>query len=228
MSIPTYLLVHGGWGGAWYWQKLAAEFDRHRIKWISIDLPSSKNGAKPTTDLASDAAAVASTVRRDGHYILVGHDYGGAVVTEVAPRIPNLERIVYVAALVPKEGQSAIEAARTVRVPTKLDEVIEVDGEYLRLNRNLAAAALYSDCPAVIASWAVDKLSTQTAVSFRSKRTSADCDVDSLYIRCTLDRALDPLLQEHMSERCDVVFDLASDHSPFLSQPTNLLEAILS
>ena len=36
------------------------------------------------------------------------------------------------------------------------------------------------------------------------------------------------LLQEHMSERCDIVFDLASDHSPFLSQPTNLLEAILS
>jgi pimeloyl-ACP methyl ester carboxylesterase len=178
--------------------------------------------------LASDAAVVASTVHRDGHYILVGHSYGGAVVAEVAPRIPNLERIVYVAALVPKEGQSATEAARTVRVPTKLDEAVEVDGDFLRLNHNLAAAALYNDCPAVIASWAVDKLSTQTTASFRSKRTSPDSGVDSLYIRCTLDRALDPLLQEHMSERCDIVFDLASDHSPFLSQPTNLLEAILS
>ena len=228
MSIPTYLLVHGGWSGAWCWQKLAHEFDRRGIKWIAIDLPSSKKGAKSSTALAADAAAVASTVHRDGHYILVGHSYGGAVVTEVAPRIPNLERIVYVAALVPKEGQSATETARVVRVPTKLDEAIEVDGDYLRLNRNIASAALYNDCPAVIASWAVDKLSTQTTASFRSKRTSADVDVDSLYIRCTLDRAIDPLLQEHMSERCDIVFDLASDHSPFLSQPTNLLEAILS
>ncbi len=228
MSIPTYVLVHGSWGGAWCWQKLAAEFDRLHIKWIAIDLPSSKNGAKPSTDLASDAAVVASTVHRDGHYILVGHSYGGAVVTEVAPRIPNLERIVYVAALVPNAGQSATETARTVRVPTKLDEAIEVDGDYLRLNRNLAAAALYSDCPPVIASWAVDKITTQTVASFRSKRTSADSGVDSLYIRCTLDRAIDPLLQEHMSERCDIVFDLASDHSPFLSQPTILCEAILS
>ena len=123
----------------------------------------------------------------------------------------------------PKVGQSATETARTVRIPTKLDEAIEIDGDFLRLNRNVASAALYNDCPAVIASWAVDKLTTQTVASFRSKRTSVDTDVDSLYIRCTLDRAIDPLLQEHMSERCDVVFDLASDHSPFLSQPTNLL-----
>ncbi len=228
MLIPTYLLVHGGWSGAWCWQKLAHEFDRLKIKWIAIDLPSSKIDAKATTDLAADAAVVASTVHRDGHYILVGHSYGGAVVTEVAPRIPNLERIIYVAALVPKVGQSATETARTVRIPTKLDEAIEIDGDFLRLNRNVASAALYNDCPAVIASWAVDKLTTQTVASFRSKRTSVDSHVDSLYVRCTLDRAIDPLLQEHMSERCDVVFDLASDHSPFLSQPTNLLEAILS
>ena len=120
------------------------------------------------------------------------------------------------------------ETLRTVRVTTKLDEAMEVDGDYLRLNRNLASAALYNDCPPVIASWAVDKLTTQTAASFRSKRTSADFEVDSLYIRCILDHAYDPLLQEHMSERCDIVFDLASDHSPFLSQPTNLCEAILS
>jgi thioesterase domain-containing protein len=220
--------VHGGWGGAWCWQKLASEFDRRGIKWIAIDLPSAKNGAKPTTNLADDAAAVASTVRRDGQYILVGHSYGGAVVTEVAPQIPNLERIVYVAALVPNEGQSATETARTVRVPTKLDEAIEVDGDYLRLNHHLASAALYNDCPPVIASWAVDKLSSQTKASFRSKRTSEDTEVESLYIRCTLDRAIDPLLQELMSERCGIVFDLASDHSPFLSQPANLCEAILS
>jgi hypothetical protein len=130
--------------------------------------------------------------------------------------------------VVPNEGQNTTETLRTVRVPTKLDEAIEVDGDFLRLNRNLASAALYNDCPAVIASWAVDKLTPQTTASFRSRRTSADSGVDSLYIRCTLDRALDPLLQEHMADRCDVVFDFASDHSPFLSQPSNLCEAILS
>ncbi len=117
---------------------------------------------------------------------------------------------------------------RTIRVPTKLDEAIEVDGDYFRLNNHLASAALYNDCPSAIASWAVDKLSTQTIASFRAKRTSPDTGVDSLYIRCTLDRAIDPLLQEHMADRCDVVFDLASDHSPFFSQPSNLCEAILS
>jgi len=142
--------------------------------------------------------------------------------------IPNLERIIYIAALVPKIGQSATDVARTVPTRTLLDDAIEVDGGYLRLNPHLAYAALYSDCPSPVASWAVDKLSKQTIASFRAGRTSAEVDVESLYIRCTQDQAIDPQLQELMSERCDIVFDIRSDHSPFLSQPTNLCEAILS
>jgi pimeloyl-ACP methyl ester carboxylesterase len=225
---PTYLLVHGGWSGAWCWPSLEREFDRRGIKWIAVDLPSSKSGADPSTNLANDAAAVAATVRSDGRYVLVGHSYGGAVITEVAPRIPNLERVVYIAGLVPNKGQSSTDAARTIKTRTMLDEAIEVDGEYLRLNPHLAFAALYSDCPPVVATRAVSKLSTQTLASFRSPRSSDNVDAPSLYIRCTLDQAIDPQLQELMADRCDVVFDLDSDHSPFLSQPSNLCDAILS
>jgi pimeloyl-ACP methyl ester carboxylesterase len=228
VSTPTYLLVHGGWSGAWCWPKLESEFDRRGIKWIAVDLPSSKNRGDSSIALADDAASVAMNVRDDGRYILVGHSYGGAVITEVAPLIPNLERLIYIAALVPKIGQSATDVARMIPTRTLLDDAIEVDGEYLRLNPHLAYSALYSDCPSPVASWAVDKLSKQTIASFRAGRTSADVDVESLYIRCTQDQAIDPQLQELMSERCDIVFDMRSDHSPFLSQPTNLCEAILS
>ena len=175
--------------------------------------------------LAADAAAVASTVHRDGHYILVGHSYGGAVVTEVAPRIPNLERIVYVAALVPKEGQSATETARTVRVPTKLDEAIEVDGDYLRLNHNLASAALYNDCPRRSRVGPLTTLDAdhrefprQEDVPGHGRRFA----VHTLHTR----PSNHPLLQEHMADRCDIVFDLASDHPFFPSR--RICEAILS
>lgn len=205
-----------------------AEFDRRGIKWLSVDLPSSNNQGDSSITLADDAAVVGASARNDGRYILVGHSYGGAVITEAAPLIPNLERIIYVAALVPQSGESATDVARTVPTRTLLDDAIEVDGEYLELNHHLALAALYGDCTPAVASWAVDQLSSQTIASFRSRRTSIDVDVDSLYIRCTQDQAIDPQLQQLLSERCDIVFDLSSDHSPFLSQPTNLCEAFLS
>ncbi len=228
VSSPTYVLVHGGWSGAWCWPQLEAEFDRRGVKWIAVDLPSSKNRSGSSVALADDAAALAANVRDDHDYILVGHSYGGAVITEAAPMIPHLEQLIYIAGLVPKIGESATDVSRLIRSRTLLDEAIEVDGEYLRLNPHLAFTALYGDCPSPVANWAVEKLSRQTIASFRAKRTAADVKTESLYIRCTQDLAIDPQLQELMSERCDIVFDLRSDHSPFLSQPVTLCEAILS
>jgi pimeloyl-ACP methyl ester carboxylesterase len=230
MTSPTYLLVHGAWSGAWCWRDLTAEFDRRGVAWLAVDLPSSKNGADPSTSLGDDAAAVAATAAAaiDGPIVLVGHSYGGAVVTEVVPQIIGLERIAYIAALVPDIGQSATAASREVRVKTRLDEAIEVDGEYLRLNRELAIAALYDDCVPDVAQWATSHLSTQTIASFRSERTAEDTTAESLYLRCSKDHAIDPMLQEVMSARCHQVVTLDSGHSPFFSHPVALCEALLS
>ena len=94
------------------------------------------------------------------------------VATEVAPAIAQLERIVYIAALVPAPGQCATDVSREVRVRTLLDEAIEVDGDFLRLNPSKARAALYDDCTTEIADWAIAQLSSQTIASFRTARTS--------------------------------------------------------
>lgn len=228
MKSPTYLLVHGAWGGAWCWRDLGVAFDRLSVAWRAVDLPSSKNGADPSTGLAADADAVAMLVTDDGPYVLVGHSYGGVVVTEVAPRIPNLQLVVYVAALIPNMYESARDTSRKIRVRTLLDDAIEVDGDYLRLNADGASAALYNDCSTGLAQWAVDQLSTQTIASFRSHRSAENVDKKSLYIRCSRDQTIDPSLQQLLSENCDSVQDLESGHSPFFSQPSVLCDAILS
>jgi thioesterase domain-containing protein len=227
MSSPTYILVHGAWGGAWCWRDVGTEFDRRGIAWKAVDLPSSRNGADPTTGLAEDAAAVAALADGDGPYVLVGHSYGGAVVAEVASRISNLERCFYVAALIPGPGESATDASRQVRVQTRLDDAIEVDGDYLRLSNELAAAALYNHCDVDVAQWAVDHLSTQTMASFRSPRESENATSEKIYVRCTDDHAIDPQLQQLMSEECDFALDIEGDHSPFLSQPSHFCDVIL-
>jgi pimeloyl-ACP methyl ester carboxylesterase len=227
VTDPTYLLIHGAWGGAWCWRDLSIEFDRRGTNWIAIDLPSSKIGADPASDLADDAAAVASIAPTDSPVVLVAHSYGGAVLTEVAPHIPSLQRTVFIAALVPHLGQSATDTSREVRTRTLLDEAIQVDGQFMFLSSDLATAALYKDCDLELALWATSRLSTQTVASFRCTRTSPSVDVPSRYIRCAQDRAIDPSLQELMAARCDEEVIIESGHSPFFSQPQGLTDFIL-
>lgn len=227
MSSPTYVLVHGAWGGAWCWRDVGAEFERRGVSWKAVDLPSSRPGADPNTGLAEDADAVAALADGEGPYILVAHSYGGAVVAEVASRILNLERCFYVAALIPGPGESATDASRQVQVRTLLDDAIEVEGDYLRLRSDLAGAALYNKCDVEVTNWAIGHLSTQTIASFRSQRESENATSEKIYVRCTDDHAVDPQVQQSMSEECDFAMTLESDHSPFLSQPSQLCDMIL-
>jgi pimeloyl-ACP methyl ester carboxylesterase len=228
MSEATYILVHGGWSGAWSWRDVGKELSRRDLPWTALDLPSSTRGAHPNTYLADDAREVIEVAKLDGPVVLVGHSYGGAVVTEAADQVPNLERIVYIASLVPALGQSASEAKAEVDVMTQLDDAIERDGDYLVLNPLLAHAALYQDCKEKVAAWAVSQLTPQTLASFRSPRSSFDVDVPSRYIICTDDNALDSTLQKLMSQRCAEVVALESDHSPFLSRPAVLTDLLVA
>jgi pimeloyl-ACP methyl ester carboxylesterase len=164
----------------------------------------------------------------EGPVVLVGHSYGGAVITEAAEHVTNLERLVYIAAIVPALGQSAYEANQEVSVRTLLDDAIEVDGEFLRLNPGLAKKALYQDCTDEVADWAVSQLTEQTRASLRSPRDSFDVDVHSHYVLCTNDNAVDPAVQLVMSRRCSEVATLGSGHTPLLSQPSVLCDLILT
>lgn len=228
MSEATYILVHGGWSGAWSWRDVGKELSQRDLPWTALDLPSSTRGAHPNTYLADDAQEVIDVAKLDGTVVLVGHSYGGAVITQAADQIPNLARLVYIAGLVPALGQSASEAKAEVDLMTRLDDAIERDGEFLVLNPLLAHAALYQDCKEKVAAWAVSQLTPQTVASFRSPRSAFDVDVPSRYILCTDDNALDPTLQKVMSDRCTEVVTLESDHSPFLSRPGVLTDLLVA
>ena len=155
MSDTTYILVHGAWSAAWVWRDVGAELTRRDVKWTALDLPSSTHGAHPNTYLADDAREVIEIAKLDGPVVLVGHSYGGAVITEAAEQIPNLEGLIYVAALIPELGQSTTGVTRMVDAPTMLDAAIEADGDMLRLRPALAKEALFQDCTDDVADWAV-------------------------------------------------------------------------
>ncbi|OKH85293.1 hydrolase [Mycobacterium sp. ST-F2] len=96
---PTVVLVHGFWGGAAHWANVIVELNRRGY----TSLRAVEN---PLTSLADDAERTRKMVSQvDGPVVLVGHSYGGAVITE-AGDLPNVTALVYIAAFAPDAGES--------------------------------------------------------------------------------------------------------------------------
>ncbi|MFT0868913.1 alpha/beta hydrolase [Pseudomonas sp. CAM1A] len=99
MSKPTVVLVHGFWGGAAHWAKVIVELARKGITDVrAVELP--------LTSLADDAERTRKMVAQvQGEVLLVGHSYGGAVISE-AGNAQNVVGLVYIAAFAPDAGES--------------------------------------------------------------------------------------------------------------------------
>ena len=104
---PTIVLVHGFWGGAAHWSKVIVELSRKGYtKLRAVELP--------LTSLADDAERTHKMVaQQSGPTLLVGHSYGGAVISE-AGDMPNVVGLVYVAAFAPDAGESPGALSQTI------------------------------------------------------------------------------------------------------------------
>jgi pimeloyl-ACP methyl ester carboxylesterase len=109
---PTIMIVHGAWGGAWAFRKVDAEL---REKGYNVYRPQLTglgerlHLSRPDIGLSTHIDDVVNTILfEDLHdIVLVGHSYGGMVITGVADRVPDrIKRLVYVDALVPSDGES--------------------------------------------------------------------------------------------------------------------------
>lgn len=98
-QVPTILLVHGFWGGAAHWSKVIVELAR-------LGHGSIKAVELPLTSLADDAERTRKMVaQQERPVLLVGHSYGGAVITQAGNQ-PNVAGLVYIAAFAPDAGES--------------------------------------------------------------------------------------------------------------------------
>lgn len=108
-SKPNVVLVHGFWGNASHWNKVILPLLRQGYNVSAVE--------NPLTSLAEDAERTRKLLKtQDGPVILVGHSYGGAVITE-AGDLPSVAALVYVAAFAPDAGESLATIAARVPAP---------------------------------------------------------------------------------------------------------------
>ncbi|MBA3339141.1 MAG: alpha/beta hydrolase [Geodermatophilaceae bacterium] len=208
------MLVHGAWHGAWAWETLLPHLATAGLNGVAVSLPSSGGEG----DLAADAHAVRTALEElDGPAVLVGHSYGGIVISEAATA-ESVRHLVYLSAYLLPTGSSLLDA-----LGHELPYWIRVDEKAGVLRVHDAAKRFYGDVAPGPTAAALQQLTTQTLSSFRDAQTRAAWErIASTYLVCDQDRAVPPQSQHTMSRSATNVGTLHSSHSPFLSQPARL------
>ena len=219
--MATYVLVHGIAHGAWCWDHVRADLTARGHAVLTMDLP--------LTSLADDAAAVARVLDEAREpVVLVGHSYGGAVISRAATDRDDVRHLVYVAAIL-LDGDDAFLARSAEYPATPLAEraTYHEDGR-VTVHPEAAVTCFYNTCDPAEARAAAARL-RPSAVECLAIPTGGEPwrTVPSTYVLCEQDRAVHPDLQRWMSSRASRTVVLDVDHSPFYSARGPLLEILL-
>ena len=174
----------------------------------------------------------------DGPVVLVGHSYGGAVVTEAGAH-ERVEHLVYIAAFNLDEGESVGRAAADDPLTAHIDHsgrpnlraalTSDDGGETTSVVASLAAQLFYNDCTAEAATRATARLGRQRMANF-SDRIAAIAwrGRPSTYVVCRDDNCVHPDLQRILARRATTSIEWPTGHSPFLSQPELVAPVLLA
>jgi pimeloyl-ACP methyl ester carboxylesterase len=210
---PTIVLVHGGFvdGSGWEAVYKTLRKDGYAVRVVQ----------NPTISLAGDVAATRRVVNGvEGPVILVGHSYGGVVVTE-AGNDPKVAGLVYIAAFAPDRGESVSALIKDPPPGAPVPPILPPQDGFLLLDEAKFAASFAADVDAEKAAfmaesqvpWGLEALGG--AISEPAWRTKP-----SWYLVATDDRMIPPPAQRFMATRAgSSVVEVAGSHAIYVSQP---------
>jgi pimeloyl-ACP methyl ester carboxylesterase len=212
--LAAVVLVHGLYHRPEHFAVLA---EKLRTDGTEVVVPELHRGS-----LAADSAAVQAVIDALPEPPLVlGHSYGGSVITGVR----GVAHLVYLAAFVLDAGESAASLGGASQ---QLKDAIVADPDgSTTLHPGLAIDALYGDCPGPLAARAAGLLRAQAPGCGRGvPQHHSWKETPSTYVICAQDRAIDPSLQRTMASRCTDVREWQTGHSPFVGQPDLIVELL--
>jgi pimeloyl-ACP methyl ester carboxylesterase len=221
MDAPrNVVLVHGGFvdGSGWRAVYDLLTQDGYHVAVVQ----------NPTLSLEGDAAAARMIIdAQDGPVVLVGHSYGGAVISE-AGTDPNVAALVYIAAFAPDKGESVNTLIADPPPGAPVPPILPPQDGFLFLDREKFHDSFAGDVPAGDAAfmadsqvpWGVGALGGAiTEPAWRTK--------PSWYLLTTEDRMIPPPAQHFMSERAGATtVEVAASHSVYVSQPAAVADLI--
>src|ERR1700758_2963259 len=218
--IKSIVLVHGGFVDGSGWQPV--------YKILTGEGFNVRIVQNPTVTLADDVAVTKRAIAAaDGPVILVGHSYGGAVISE-AGTDPKVKGLVYVAAFAPDQGESVSSLIANPAPGAPVPPILPPQDGFLFLDRSKFAASFAADVEPGLAAfmadsqvpWGLEALAGAVSVpAWRSK--------PSWYLVSTDDRMIPPPAQRSMAKRAgSSVVEVKGSHAVYVSQPQAVAEII--
>jgi pimeloyl-ACP methyl ester carboxylesterase len=209
----SVVLVHGGFvdGSGWEGVYEILKKDGYQVTIVQ----------NPTSSLADDVAVTKRAIAAaDGKVILVGHSYGGAVITE-AGNDPKVDRLVYITAFAPDKGESVSSLIANPAPGAPVPPILPPQDGFLLLDKSKFAASFAGDVKPELAAfmanaqtpWGVAALNgVVTEPAWRTK--------PSWYLVATADKMIPPDAQRAMAKRAGAsIVEQSGSHAVYVSQP---------
>jgi pimeloyl-ACP methyl ester carboxylesterase len=220
-DVKNVVLVHGAWANGSSWAKVIPRLEAKGYHVVAVQLP--------LTSLTDDVAAVNRALKlEDGPVVLVGHSYGGAVITE-AGNDPKVKALVYVAAFAPDRGESAFGISKAAPQVPIGNEIRPDDAGFLKITpkgifEDFGQDLSESEKQVLAATQgptSVNALGGNISVpAWKSKPSS--------YIVASQDRAVSPELEKQTAAKINAdVTVVSSSHLVMLSHPDEVTAVIL-
>ncbi|NUT50052.1 MAG: alpha/beta hydrolase [Saccharothrix sp.] len=228
---PTVVLVHGAFADGSSWAGVIDRLRERGVEALAV--------ANPLRGLSHDGDYVASVVNQvDGPVVLVGHSYGGPVITHAATKTPNVKALVYVAAFGIDKGESALSSVAdfppvelgTALVPQQFPEGESSDTE-LTIRRDAFASVFAADLPTEVTDTAAV---SQRPIAARALGEPLSVEpawksLPSWFVVATADNAIHPDSQRAAADRLGATtVEVEASHAIALSRPDEVTEAILA
>jgi pimeloyl-ACP methyl ester carboxylesterase len=237
-AAPSFVIVHGSWMGAWAWSDVAAGLRAQGAEVQVVELPA--HGADTTPVSEATLSAYVATVdtaldASSSPVILVGHSFGGVVITQAAEGRPSkIAKLVYLGAFLPQNGQSALQLAQ-MDANSHLGPVLEIDADAGTADVPLAdlSDVFCADCSDAGLAELIAKYRSEPLAPLGTpvQTTAANWGAIAKYfVYTTQDHAISFPFQQQETSSVNFAGTamLATSHSPFLSNPALVVTALMN
>jgi pimeloyl-ACP methyl ester carboxylesterase len=218
-AVRTILLIHGAWADGSSWSKLIPLLEAKGLHVVAVQIP--------LTSFAEDVAATQRAIAlEDGPVLLVGHSYGGAVITE-AGNDPKVAGLVYVSAVAPDAGESTFGLITSVATPIGTELRPDKSG-FLKLTPKGITEDFAQDLsPKEIAVLIATQVPVSVAAMKGEITIPAWQSKPSWYIIAANDRAISPDLEAAQAKKIGATTTtVSSSHVIMLAQPSKVAGVI--
>lgn len=236
--MSTFVLVHGAWAGGWIWDKVVPLLKEAGHEVVAPDLPGHGEDRIPISEVSMQGYA--DCVRevldaQSGQVVLVGHSLGGAVISQAAEQRPEkIEKLVYLAAFLLRDGETVISVAENDEEAIILPSLeMSEDQTYANIRDDAVKEVVCADSSDDDVERMKSLFVPQATAPFGAPIAVTEDNFGNLpraYVETLQDRAISPPSQKGMYERtpCQQVVSMDTSHTPMLSAPEELTENLES